>query len=729
MLKPEAIRMASKRVTVIVAGLGLGVAGITGCSVATPAITGGGTTGTPALTISPATLSFASTATGTTATAQTVTLTDSGTANLTISGLTVSGDFQQSATTCGAVLATGASCTVSVTFKPTALGARTGSLNVASTASGGTASVALSGTGAAPIVYTGPGFPVQVLAGTNPIMGASLQLYATGVAGNGSNATPLLPVAMATDANGMATLASFNCPSSTQLLYVVALGGAVKGVSTGNSNISLMTAVGPCGSVVAGTKQIVNEATTVAAAYALQAFYGRSGVSGMIGATATNTTGLTNAFATAATLANTSTGTSPGATLPANASSPAALVNSIANALNACVTNGATCSSLYAATPANSGQPFNTLDAAFDLAQNPAGNVPALYAVSMLSTAFSPALTAAPTDWTMFVNYGGGGLNSPSGIGVDSMGNVWVASYFNAASKFTPAGAPIFSNGVTSGGLNNSYGLALDLNDNAWIPNEQPFTASGIGSVSVITPMGTSQAGQNGYTAGGLNYPISVAIDPNGTTWVVDYGNSHVTLLNQLGTPISGTTGYTTPLFAFPVAVAVDANHNGWIANQSSNTVTKVTPDGVNFTNYDCCMGASGLAIDQGNNVWVANFYGDSVSLISNAGAVVSKGYTGLGSVYRPQGIAVDGAGRVWVANYRAPYLTELAGSAESKPGAAISPKAGLGADSGLLEAYAIALDASGNIWVSNQGSNTITKFIGMATPVKTPLSILPKLP
>ena len=313
---------------------------------------------------------------------------------------------------------------------------------------------------------------------------------------------------------------------------------------------------------------------------------------------------------------------------------------------------------------------------------------------------------------------------------MDSTGSVWVASYFYKASEFTPQGIPVFPAGLGGGGLNNSYGLAIDLVDNAWIPNEQPYTNYGIGSVSRLSAAGADVTGTGGYALGGLNYPLSVAIDPNGTTWVVDYGNSHVTLLDQMGTPLSGGSGYTTPNFAFPVAVAVDANHFGWIANQSGNTVTKVAPDGSSFVNYTCCMGASGIAIDQGNNVWVANFYGDSVSLISNAGTVISNGtYTDNGGMSRPQGIAIDGSGNVWVANYRQTYLSEIAGVGSPVVGASISPKSGYGADAGLLEAYALSIDASGNIWVSNQGSNQITKYIGLATPVKTPLSAFPKAP
>lgn len=92
-------------------------------------------------------------------------------------------------------------------------------------------------------------------------------------------------------------------------------------------------------------------------------------------------------------------------------------------------------------------------------------------------------------------------------------------------------------------------------------------------------------------------------------------------------------------------------------------------------------------------------------------------------------GIAVDGAGTVWVTNYRAPYLTELAGAGANAPGAALSPARGLGGDAGLLEAYGLAVDASGNVWVSSAGSDTVTKFIGLAVPVKTPLLGLPRVP
>ncbi len=696
----------------------------------TVALSGTGTVpGTPQLLVSPLTLAFGTIATGSLSAAQLVTLTNTGGGVLTISGIVISGDFTQTSSGCGVGLLANASCTIAVVFGPMATGAESGALSFTSNA-GGAAMVALSGTGVAPVAYVGLPLTVTVRAGTQPVVGASVQLYAAGTRGNGSAGTQL-GAAVTTSATGMAVLpGGYSCPGAGAPVYVVSRGGVV-GAAGSNANIALMTAIGPCSGVVSGASFVVDEATTAGAAYGLAQFYalGAGGATGSVGATGGNLTGISNAFATAAELADPVLGTSPGATLPSTASSPAARVNSVANMLNACVVAAAKCAALYTATtPAGGAAPANTLDATFALARSPGSNVGSLFAQAQMSTAYAPALGSAPADWTMFFTESGGGLNSPSGIGVDSTGSVWVANYFYVASKFTPAAGPVFVNGIAGDGLNNSYGLAIDLSDNAWIPNEMPYTGQGVGTVSELAPSGASLAG-NGYAAGGLNYPLSVAIDPNGTVWVVDFGNSHVTLLSATGAPLSGTSGYTTSNFAFPVAVAVDSNHFGWVVNQASDYVTKVAPDGSSFTNYLCCNYASGIAIDQGNNIWVANYFGDTVSLMTNSGTVIANNLTGGGSIYHPQGIALDGAGNVWVANYRAPYLTELAGANASVPGAALSPATGLGGDAGQLEAYALALDASGNVWVSNQGSNTITKYIGLATPVKTPLSALPKLP
>ncbi|RCG27078.1 choice-of-anchor D domain [Sphaerisporangium album] len=108
-------------------------------------LTGAGTNGVT-LSASPASLSFAARDTGTTSPAQAVTVTNTGSAAATLSGVTVTGDYAQTST-CGASLAAGASCTVNVTFTPTASGSRPGTLNVASNDVNSPLSVGLSGSG------------------------------------------------------------------------------------------------------------------------------------------------------------------------------------------------------------------------------------------------------------------------------------------------------------------------------------------------------------------------------------------------------------------------------------------------------------------------------------------------------------------------------------------------------------------------------------------------------
>ena len=65
--------------------------------------------------------------------------------------------------------------------------------------------------------------------------------------------------------------------------------------------------------------------------------------------------------------------------------------------------------------------------------------------------------------------------------------------------------------------------------------------------------------------------------------------------------------------------------------------------------------------------------------------------------------------------------ITELAGSAASSPGQILSPTAGWARDAGLTAGLAVAIDASGNLWVTNFYTNTLTEIVGLATPVKTP--------
>jgi YVTN family beta-propeller protein len=102
-------------------------------------------------------LNFGNQLTNTTSTAQTETITSSGATNLVIStvmiGGTNSGDFSKGVDTCtGATIQPGNTCTVSVTFTPSATGIRSALLTVTDNSPNNPQLIMLSGTGTAPAV-------------------------------------------------------------------------------------------------------------------------------------------------------------------------------------------------------------------------------------------------------------------------------------------------------------------------------------------------------------------------------------------------------------------------------------------------------------------------------------------------------------------------------------------------------------------------------------------------
>src|SRR5579871_3791849 len=232
----------------------------------------------PAVSLSATTLGFGNQPLNSVSTAKTLTVTNSGTAALMLSGLAVSGtnatEFALgSGGSCqsGTSLQINASCTVSLTFTPGALGSRAASLDIASNASGSPAHVALSGTGvtatvAAPGVSGAPN-PVafgNVTVGANSAARtvtltntgtATLSMTSVGVTGTGfvqgtstcgsslaPNATCTVDVSFAPTASGAASgvlgIAS-NAPGSP---YAVMLTGNGTDGTTSSAAASLAPA-------------------------------------------------------------------------------------------------------------------------------------------------------------------------------------------------------------------------------------------------------------------------------------------------------------------------------------------------------------------------------------------------------------------------------------------------------------------------------------------------------
>ena len=131
-------------------------------------------------------LSFGNQTVGIVSASQTVTLTNTGNIALSVSiamSGTNSSDFAQ-ANTCGTSVAASGSCTITVTFKPTATGARTAAVSISDNAPGSPHTVSLTGTGVLPAVTLAPAsltFPTQVVFTTSPAQSITLTNSGLGI--------------------------------------------------------------------------------------------------------------------------------------------------------------------------------------------------------------------------------------------------------------------------------------------------------------------------------------------------------------------------------------------------------------------------------------------------------------------------------------------------------------------------------------------------------------------
>lgn len=575
----------------------------------------------------------------------------------------------------------------------------------------GTGSGSGSGTGTTP-TFTLTGL---VHSGKQPIAGSSVNLYVAGTSGYGVGATSLLSGAVTTDSDGKFGITdNFTCPSRDAQVYIVAKGGNAG--AGDNSSTVLISALGNCGSLDSDTKVDVSEVSSVAAAYALSQFMTPGSTA--VGTSSTNVRGLVNAFATVANLVDPTTGAARATTPAGNGTVPQTRIDALANIIAACVaTKGdGDCTQLFSlATPPGGTAPSDTLSALLDIALNPGNNVAQLYALQPATQLFTPALAGAPFDWTLSVEYTGGGLNQPQLLAVDGSGNVWApnAGYPGTLSEFSPTGEPLSgANGFSGGGLSDPLAVAVDTNGNIWTANH------GNGSVSEHTSSGTPLSPASGYTAAGMVNPVALALDAAGDVFTANSNNT-VTKLSPSGTAVAS---FTQGGLDVPYAVAVDASQNVWVANSGvGNTISRFNNTGTpaNLTGFTGNMSEPvGIAIDATGNAWVANFNQPSVSKLSSTGSLLSgAGYKTPASV---SAVAVDGANTVWTAN------TDGSISHLSASGASLSPADGYISANATGE-VGIALDSSGNVWTSDNYINSIFEYIGAAAPTARPLQLAVK--
>jgi hypothetical protein len=606
----------------------------------------------------------------------------------------------------------------------------------------------------------GPGLQGTVQAGLQPVVGGSVALYAAGTSGYASISSPIStpgsPSTATTDNNGNFTIpAGYNCPQPDSQMYLLSTGGQV-GTNAANQNLVLMTALGSCSSL-SSSAVVLNEVTSVASAFATANFAANDMLSGnnsylYLGTSSSNVTGLANAFAVVNNLVDISTGR-PRFTVPAgNAAVPYAEINTLADALNACAASaggvegdGSICGSLFTATDGlltghttfNSVAPADTLQAIFNIGQHPVSNygyqvdLPrTLLGLATIASPFQPILTAQPNDWSISLNYtGGGGLSTASAVAslaVDATGNLWITD--------TKAGSVIEWNGIGAA-LSPSTGfpagggpIAIDSTGNIWISGDGVLTElTGSGAPSLGSPFG-------GVSGGGGD----ISIDAQSNLWITN--TTGVNEFSNLGLEISPSGGYTNDGITGIGAVAVDSSNNVWIGNSPGHaSLAELTnPGGQLVVNV---AGVSGsvlpqVAADGAGDLWVTG--GDFLCEVPPYGG---KGTNPIQTCYQddgnpnssPQGflfdtargMAFDGAGVLWLAsqgggtspNVPASVLPiNLQGNSNTRPTFLASPTLSEGP-------LRVAVDGSGNVWVL-LANNTVTEYVGVATPVVTPIAL-----
>jgi len=364
----------------------------------------------------------------------------------------------------------------------------------------------------------------------------------------------------------------------------------------------------------------------------------------------------------------------------------------------------------------------------------------------------------------------------PAGIAVDSVGNVYVADTYNyTIRKITSAGSvSTFAGTAGASGNANGTGSAALFSfpngvavggGNVYVADTWNCMIRKITSARVVTTVaGSGAAGNTNGTgsAAQFNYPYGLAATSTGTIYVADSYNreirkitsaSAVTTLAGSATTDGGGVGSTNGTgraarFFNPNGVTVTGT-TVYVADSNNSTIRKITSTGAvtSFAGTARRPGSAdgmgsvaqfqypyGVAADKAGNVYVADTSNNTIRKITSAGVVttlagvagVIGSADGTGSAarfYYPYAVAVDASGNVYVAdtyNFTvrkitpAGAVTTLAGLAGSS---AYVDGTGSGARFGYL--YGIAVDNAGNVYVTNSDYDTVRK-ITPAGVVKT---------
>ena len=279
--------------------------------------------------------------------------------------------------------------------------------------------------------------------------------------------------------------------------------------------------------------------------------------------------------------------------------------------------------------------------------------------------------------------------------------------------------------GTGNGQFNTPYdmNISIDGSGNVWVSDPgnnriEEFSSAGTYESQIGSPINFSGAG-------------NIAFDTSGNIWTTLSSIPSVAKIStSAGNTITGFGSYgtSTGQFESPSDVAIAGNGNAWIVDTNNNRVQELTASGAyvtKFGSYGTANGqfkdANGIAIDGSGNLWVTDILNNRVQEFSATGTYVSKfgsqGHTN-GKFSQPEGIAIDGSGNIWVVdngNNRVQELTAT-GTYKTQIGCSSGQCSGGSGTGQFFSPQDIAIDGSGNIWVTDQTNNRVQEFSATGT-------------
>jgi uncharacterized protein (TIGR03437 family) len=351
-------------------------------------------------------------------------------------------------------------------------------------------------------------------------------------------------------------------------------------------------------------------------------------------------------------------------------------------------------------------------------------------------------------------------LSQPTGVAVDSAGNIYIADDQNSRIRRISPDGTITT--VVYGSIYAPQGVAVDSAGNLYVADFhcQIWKASGSTITTVAGNGNCSFSGDGGpATSASLYQPEGVAVDSADNLYIADSGNHRIrkvsggTITTVAGNGNQGFSGDGGPAtlasLDYPSGVGVDGAGSLYIADSvnhrirkvSGGTITTVAGDGAYRFSGDGGPATSaslnlprlglpscGLALDGVGDLYIAdidNFRIRKVSggTITTVAGVGNFGFPGGGGVASstsfslPVGVAADAAGNLYIADAVNERIWKVSGGTISAvAGNGISGFSGDGGpatSASLFQPYGVAVDSLGNLYIADEINNRIRKVSG----------------